>query len=178
MNLAYDSDGHGPAILFLHSTVADRRMWNPQWRPMVDAGFRVIRADFPGFGDTPAPEEPNNEADDLRRLLDWLGVDEVAVVAASGGGQVAQEFAARWPRRVWALVLVASAAAYPRERSEALRAFGTREDELLEAGDVDAATKLNVDTWMGPGADGATRALVAEMQRHAFTVQLAAPEVD
>jgi len=57
-----------------------------------------------------------------------------------------------------------------------LQAFGEREEALLEAGDVAGAVRLNVDTWVGPAASGATKALVAEMQRHAFEVQSAGPD--
>ncbi len=59
----------------------------------------------------------------------------------------------------------------------AIQAFGEREDELIAAGDLNAAVALNVDTFVGPAADEATRAFVAQMQRHAFEVQMAGPDV-
>lgn len=173
MNVAYDEAGSGPAVVLLHSTVCDRRMWDPQIGPLTGAGFRVIRLDFRGYGETPMPAAAYNDAQDVADLLDALGVSEVAVVAASGGGRVALEFASRWPSRVSKLVLL-NTAVRGHEPSEALRAFGDQEDKLLEAGDVDGATDLNVQTWVGPEADEATRAKVREMQRHAFEVQLAA----
>lgn len=172
MTLAYDEAGSGPAVVLLHSTVCDRRMWDPQIQPLTEAGFRVVRPDFRGYGDSPMPEAPYNDAQDVADLLDTLGVSDAAVVAASGGGRVALEFAARWPSRVSALVLL-NTALRGHEPSQALRAFGDQEDKLLEAGDVDGATDLNVQTWVGPEADEATRAKVREMQRHAFEVQLA-----
>jgi pimeloyl-ACP methyl ester carboxylesterase len=85
------------------------------------------------------------------------------------------EIAARWPQRVTALALLCTALA-GHEPSAELRAFGEREDELLEAGDIAGATELNVETWLGPDADEATREKVRQMQRHAFEVQLAAAE--
>ncbi|MEJ3745220.1 alpha/beta fold hydrolase [Actinomycetes bacterium KLBMP 9797] len=175
MTLAYDVSGSGHTVVLLHSTVCDRRMWDPQVPALVDAGYRVVRCDLRGFGDSPMPDQPYNDADDVVALLD---VERVALVAASGGGEVALEFAARWPRRVTALVLLATAWG-DHEASAELRAFGAREDALLEAGDVAGATDLNVDTWLGPHADEATRAKVREMQRRAFEVQLAtADEVE
>jgi pimeloyl-ACP methyl ester carboxylesterase len=99
----------------------------------------------------------------------------MALVGASGGGRVALEIAARWPQRVTALALLCTAVA-GHERSAELEAFGEREDELLEAGDIAGATELNVDTWLGPAADEATREKVREMQGHAFEVQLAVVE--
>jgi pimeloyl-ACP methyl ester carboxylesterase len=70
------------------------------------------------------------------------------------------------------LMLVATALA-GHQPSPALRAFDEREEALLEAGDVEAATELNVTTWLGPYAGEAARAKVRRMQRHAFEVQLA-----
>ncbi|BCB90674.1 hydrolase [Phytohabitans suffuscus] len=172
MTLAYDVAGSGPTVVLLHSTVCDRRMWDPQVQPLVDAGFRMVRADFRGFGETPMPDRPYSDAQDVVDLLDRVGAERVAVVAASGGGRVGQEVAARWPARVTALVLVSTAAGGHEPGAE-LRAFGEREDALLAAGDVEAATELNLSTWLGPHADEATRARVGRMQRHAFEVQLA-----
>lgn len=173
MTLAHDITGDGPAVLLLHSTVCDRRMWDPQVPALVAAGYRVIRADLRGYGETPVPDRPYSDADDVAGLLD--GIDEVAVVGASGGGAVAVEFAARHPRRVTALVLLASALA-GHEPGPELREFGRREDELLEAGDIEAATALNVDLWVGPAASKSDLSRVREMQLNAFAVQLAATE--
>jgi pimeloyl-ACP methyl ester carboxylesterase len=150
-------------------------MWDPQWPVLVDAGYRVVRCDFRGFGTTPVPPGPHNDADDVLAVLDELGIGTVAVAGASYGGQVALEIAARWPQRVTSLALVC--AAMPgHEPTGALRGFWQREGELIEAGDLAGAVELNVGTWLGPEADPATWERVTQMQRHAFEVQLAAAE--
>jgi pimeloyl-ACP methyl ester carboxylesterase len=150
-------------------------MWDPQMPVLVNAGYRVVRCDMRGFGQTPMPDQPHNNAQDVMDLLDLLGVEHAVLVGASGGGRVALEVAARWPQRVTSLALLCTALA-GHEPSDELRAFGEREDALLEAGDIAGATELNVDTWLGPHADEATREKVRRMQRHAFEVQLAAVE--
>jgi 3-oxoadipate enol-lactonase len=175
MTLAHDVAGAGPAVVLLHSTAGDRRMWDPQLPVLVDAGYRVVRCDLRGFGDSPIPDRPHNDAQDVLDLVDLLGIDDTALIAASGGGRVALEIAARWPRRVTRLALLCTALAGHRPSAE-LRAFNDREDALLEAGDIAAATELNVDTLLGPAADEATREQVRRMQRRAFEVQLAAKE--
>jgi 3-oxoadipate enol-lactonase len=175
MTLSYDVDGEGPALVLLHSGACDRRMWAPQWPALVDAGYRVVRPDFPGFGETPMPDRPGNEADDVLNLMDALGIDRAALVASSGGGPVAVEIAARRPDRVSALVLLC-AMVPGHERTDELRAFGARENALLEAGDVAGAVELNLDTWLGPETGETTREQVRRMQRRAFEVQLAATE--
>lgn len=171
MTLAHEVAGTGPTVLLLHSTVCDRRMWEPQVPDLVAAGFRVVRCDLRGYGSSPLPDAAYDDATDV---LELAGAERFALVGASGGGQVAQAIAARWPSRVTGLALLC-AAMEGHEPSSRLRAFGSREDELLTAGDVEGATELNVDTWVGPAADEAVRSLVRVMQRRAFEVQLAAP---
>jgi len=175
VTLAHDVAGDGPAVLLLHSTVCDRRMWDPQVPALVAAGYRVARCDLRGYGDSPLPDGPYDEGQDVIDLLDALGADRVALVGASGGGRVSQEVAARWPDRVAGLALLCTATA-ELEPGPDLSAFGEREEALLEAGDVAGATDLNVTTWLGPDADAATREKVREMQRHSFEVQLAASD--
>ncbi|WP_351229390.1 alpha/beta fold hydrolase [Streptomyces sp. NPDC002133] len=174
MTLSYDVAGDGPAVVLLHSSVCDRRMWDAQWQALADAGHRVVRCDFRGFGATPAEAvRPYRDADDVLALLDALGIDRAALVGASFGGRVAVEIAARRPERVTSLALLC--AGLPgHEPGPALRDFGAREDELIEAGDLAGAVELNVTTWLGPEADEAVRERVRAMQRHAFEVQLAA----
>jgi pimeloyl-ACP methyl ester carboxylesterase len=173
MTLAYDVAGAGDAVLLLHSTVCDRRMWDPQYDALQAAGLRVVRCDFRGFGDSPVPGAPYNEAEDVAEVLDGLGVSSVALVGASHGGHVALEFAARWPERVTRLALVC--AAMPgMVPGPGLRDAWQRERECLEAGDVDGAVEVNLEVFLGPEASPAAREQVRLMQRHAFDVQLAA----
>ena len=175
MTLAHDVTGSGPDVLLLHSMVCDRRMWSPQAAFLAAAGFRVTRCDLGGFGESPLPSAPYNDADDVLALADSPGLGSVAVVASSGSGPVALELAARRPSRVSALMLVCSALpGWP--KSPAREAFAAEEDALLEAGDITAATELNVKTWVGPAADDAARLLVRDMQRHIFDIQLGAAE--
>lgn len=152
-------------------------MWDPQVPALADAGYRVVRCDLPGHGESPVPSGSFDEAGDIAGLLTGLGIARAAVIGSSGGGRVALDVAARWPERVTALALLCTALR-GHEPSPALSAFGDREDALLEAGDVAAATELNVELWLGPEADGDTRDAVRAMQRHAFEVQLAAADVE
>ncbi|MFF3319522.1 alpha/beta fold hydrolase [Streptomyces sp. NPDC003035] len=174
MMLSHDLAGQGHlTIVLLHSGVCDRRMWDTQFAALTAAGYRVVRCDLRGFGETPV-DRPHTHCDDVVELLDALGVERAALVGSSFGGEVALETAVRHPGRVSALALLC--AGMPGfAASDELRAWGRREDELLEAGDIDGAVALNVDTWLGPDADDEARARVRVMQRRAFDIQLAAP---
>jgi 3-oxoadipate enol-lactonase len=175
VTLAHDVTGEGPAVLLLHSTVVDRRMWDPQIPALTGAGFRPIRCDLPGYGDTPLPTGLYNDADDVLALLDDLGADRFAIIGASGGGVVGQEIAARFPHRVTALILLCTAMPGLDPGPE-LRSLWEREGALLEAGDIDGAVDLNVAGWVGPEATDQTRSSVRAMQRHVFDVQMAVAE--
>jgi pimeloyl-ACP methyl ester carboxylesterase len=176
MLMAYDEAGSGAAVVLLHSSIADRRMWEPQWQPLA-ARYRVVRPDLRGFGGTPLPPERFSFGSDVVALLDEVGLQRAVLVGSSLGGRVALEVAAGWPDRVRGLVLLC-----PAFRGLPLTAraeeFGAQEEHLLAQGDVDGAVKLNVETWLGPVAGSQTRALVREMQRRAFEVQLAAEKGD
>ncbi|MGW7358038.1 alpha/beta fold hydrolase [Streptomyces sp. NPDC054802] len=174
MTLTYDEAGEGPPVLLLHSSVCDRRMWDAQFHALTDAGHRVVRCDFRGYGTTPVAEGPYTDAGDVLALMDALGLERAALVGSSFGGRVALLAAAAAPRRVSALALLCAAPLPGHEPSAELAAFGAREDELFEAEDLAGAAALNVATWVGPDADEAARDAVYAMQLHAFEVQTAA----
>jgi len=81
-------------------------MWDDQFA-VFTRHFQVIRYDMRGFGRSDLPaEEPFTAVDDLRALLDTLGVSRACVLGLSLGGSVAIDFALAYPDRTSALVLV------------------------------------------------------------------------
>jgi pimeloyl-ACP methyl ester carboxylesterase len=112
--VAIDDQGAGPAVVMLHPFPFDSRIWAENTQPLIDAGYRVIALDYPGFGDSPAP--PNAMSieqlgDLLGDLLEALKIETAALVGLSMGGYVALAFANRFPGRLWALVLADTRAA-------------------------------------------------------------------
>ncbi|MEV8534977.1 alpha/beta hydrolase [Streptomyces sp. NPDC051211] len=174
MIVSHDVDGpaDGPAVVLLHSSVCDRRMWDGQWSPLVEAGLRVVRLDFRTCGDSPAATAPYSDEGDVLALMDRLGIDRAALVGSSYGGQVALRLAALHPERVERLVLLCPAIPGFQPTPD-IRAFWEEEETRLEAGDLRGAAEVNVRTWVGPDADDAARALVRDMQLHNFEVGLA-----
>src|SRR5215469_16396363 len=87
--LAYDFGTGGPAVILLHSTVCDRRMWREkQDVALMEAGYRIVCCDLRGYGESSAPTSPYNDADDVLALLNDLRIDTFAIVGSSYGGQV------------------------------------------------------------------------------------------
>ncbi|MFD0269892.1 alpha/beta fold hydrolase [Streptomyces sp. NPDC127106] len=159
----------GPAVVLLHSSVCDRRMWRAQWEPLAEAGFRVVRMDFRTCGETPPATAPYRDEDDVVALLDHLGIERAALVGSSYGGRVALQIAARHPGRVTRLALLCTDLP-GHTPSPALREIDEREDALLAAGDTGAAVELMVDTWLGPSASEEAKEFVRTMQRRSFEV--------
>ncbi|MBG0831781.1 alpha/beta hydrolase [Planomonospora sp. ID67723] len=172
MTIMFDDGGSGSPVVLLHSSTADSRMWDPQWE-VLTGRFRVVRPDLRGYGRTPyAADRPYSDSGDVAELLAAIEVERAVLVGSSHGAGVALELAAAHPGLVSRLVLLNPGSGL--KATPDLKAFGAEENRLLEAGEIEAAVELNVRTWLGPEAGEEVRARLAEMQRHAFQVQLAA----
>ena len=113
-------------IVLVHSGIASPEMWD---------GFEL-----PG---------------DVRRhsLSEPLSAEApVALVGASYGGLVCLDFAARHPELVTELVLLDSPLP-DHDWSDEVIDYAEEEERLLEAGDLDAATELNLAFWAPSVAD-------------------------
>jgi 3-oxoadipate enol-lactonase len=104
--LHYETTGAGEAVVFVHGFSLDLRMWDRQVTAFRD-GFRVVRYDLRGHGQSAAPEGPYTGFGDLRELLDDLGIRRATLVGLSAGSELALNFAIAYPDRVQRLVLAA-----------------------------------------------------------------------
>ena len=96
MILAHDVAGphDGPALVLLHSSVCDRRMWDGQWAPLVEAGFRVVRPDFRTCGESPAATAPYSDDGDVLAGRDEVRTSRAQISFSERGNiQGAQFFA-------------------------------------------------------------------------------------
>ena len=90
----------GPVLLFLHGTPGGYDQAVPI------EGMRVLAPSRPGYLRTPLDigRTPQEQADAYAALMDSLGIDQVIVMGASGGGPSAIAFAVRHPDRTVALI--------------------------------------------------------------------------
>lgn len=106
--------GEGPAVLLLHgamggydqSLLLGRSACGPQ-------GHEFVAVSRPGYLGTPLDlgKAPQDQADLCAALLDAIGIGDVAVIAVSGGGQCALQFALRHAERCRALVMISACCA-------------------------------------------------------------------
>jgi pimeloyl-ACP methyl ester carboxylesterase len=106
-------DADAPAVFLLHGLFGSTEVWRNNVDALVDAGFRVVAFDRPGFGLSDKIEtfdySVGNQADLTAQLMDALGIESAAIIGHSAGGNVAAHFAVRHPDRVARLVLVDAA---------------------------------------------------------------------
>ena len=107
-------EGHGPAVVMIHGYGGSCKNFDKLAVALKDS-FRVIRVDVPGFGlsDMPPmgehPDYLNMYSDYIRFVLDTLHIKSACLMGNSMGGGIAWLTAAKYPKRVKKLVLLASA---------------------------------------------------------------------
>jgi pimeloyl-ACP methyl ester carboxylesterase len=164
--------GEGEPLLLIHAGVADTRMWAGQFAAFAEH-YRVIRFDMRGFGRSEMLPGSFSNVDDVKGLLDFLGVEQCYLLGISFGGLVALDFTLTFPAYVKALVLGAPSVSGD-SPSQRVRDIWAQEEAAEAAGDLATATQLNVDFWVvGPHreaaeVDPAVRQLVYEMQMDIF----------
>lgn len=104
-DLYYETAGSGQPLVLLHGFSLDRRMWDDQLAIFAEQ-YRVIRYDLRGFGRSAVPEGRSYaHADDLKAMLEQLGIRGAHLVGLSLGGWVAVNFALAYPQSIRSLVL-------------------------------------------------------------------------
>jgi pimeloyl-ACP methyl ester carboxylesterase len=105
-----DSGGSGDPIILLHANTGTSENWQKQTPALVQAGYRVIAIDRPGWGKSTvrAGMKPISVAEDLDALADQLKLDKFHLLGVAGGGYIALDYAAWRPQRLKSLVVAAS----------------------------------------------------------------------
>lgn len=135
---AYELHGsaEAPAVVLIHGLGLHRGIWE-KYVPRLSNRYRVLTYDLYGHGDSvspPAKPSLTLFAEQLRGLLDELGIECCALIGFSLGGMINRRVAMDYPERVSALVILNS----PHERSPEAQ-------QLVEQRALDSASG-------GPGA--------------------------
>ncbi len=144
--LYYEVMGAGKPLVLVHGGLLDHRMWDDQFAALAHE-FRVIRYDVRAHGLSPCVYGPRRDYEDLRALLDHLGIERAHVAGLSMGGGIAIDFALEHPERVLSLIPVSSGlSGYPFD-SEQMQENGRRIRDAIYRLDLDAAAEAFQRFW-------------------------------
>lgn len=105
--------GEGRAVLLVHgASASNRELRSALETPLVEAGFRVIAMDRPGFGWSPAfsgRDRLEGHARAVAAVIEAIGLEKPIVIGHSYGGAVALRLALDRPGLAGGYVLLGSA---------------------------------------------------------------------
>jgi non-heme chloroperoxidase len=109
IEIYYEDHGSGPPVVLIHGYPLNSDSWERQERALLGAGYRVIRYDRRGFGNSSRPTvgyDYDTFASDLNALLEQLGLDDVVLAGFSmGTGEVTRYLGTYGSARVRRAVL-------------------------------------------------------------------------
>lgn len=103
-SLYFERDGDGPPLVLLAGGMLDVRLWEAQVEPLSQA-VTLIRCDLRGYGRSSVPTGPYRHCDDVRVLLDRLGIERAWIGGQSLGAGLAIDFALAFPESVAGLIM-------------------------------------------------------------------------
>ena len=111
LDLAADPGETLPPIMFLHGASGNLNDPRGAFQPALQGQARLIFIDRPGHGysDRGGAENPAEQAERYKELIDELGIDKVILVGHSLGSASVAAFAVLHPERVAGLIFVAPA---------------------------------------------------------------------
>jgi pimeloyl-ACP methyl ester carboxylesterase len=123
IRLFYEETGAGRPIIFVHEFAGDLRSWEPQLR-YFGRHYRAIAFNARGYPPSDVPENPAcysqvRATDDIKAVLDHLGIGQAHIVGLSMGGFATLHFGFRHPQR--ALSLCIAGCGYGAEPAEGAR---------------------------------------------------------
>src|SRR5439155_5587108 len=109
IHLSYEEAGQGVPLLFVHEFAGDARSWHPQVRHFARR-YRTIAFNARGYPPSDVPEDPglysqDHAVEDIRGLLDALGIERAHVCGLSMGGYATLLFGLRHAARARSLVV-------------------------------------------------------------------------
>ena len=144
---AYQLSGpdEAPVVVLIHGIGLNRHIWRA-YEPVLAKEYRVLSYDLFGHGDSAGCAQIlslTGFAEQLRQLLDELGIEQCAVLGFSMGGMINRRFAISHPQRCTALVVLNS----PHERSPEAQALVEERAAQTSEGGAAATLEAALQRW-------------------------------
>ncbi|MDR2566182.1 MAG: alpha/beta hydrolase [Bifidobacteriaceae bacterium] len=115
IDIRYEVEGDGAQTVVLINGLADElETWAGQVPALVDNGFKVVTIDNRGIGQTSKPAGPYSAemlADDIKAVVDHLGLGRYHLMGVSMGGMIAQTYALKYGADLSSVTLACTYAA-------------------------------------------------------------------
>jgi Predicted hydrolases or acyltransferases (alpha/beta hydrolase superfamily) len=149
-----ESEGTGPAIVFVHADFVDGRMWDGA-RARLAANYQTVAYDKLGYGRSDPATGPVDRRQELAAVVDALSLETFHLVGCSNGGQQALDFALDHPSRLRSLSLVNASPSGWQPQGEMPPPL-VEMIAAVQAGDLAASSELQLKIWFdGPDRDKA-----------------------
>ncbi|OPY88905.1 MAG: 3-oxoadipate enol-lactonase 2 [Smithella sp. PtaU1.Bin162] len=162
INYRYDGPVNGEVIMLSNSLAADLSMWKYQIPLLTEAGYRVLRYDNRGHGQSAAPPGPYSIemlSLDALKLMDFLGLEKVHFCGLSLGGMVGQMLGACYGARLNSLILcdTASYTPFPKMWDERI--------EIVRKNGMAVLVDATIDRWFTKSGQERLQEDVEEIRR-------------
>ncbi len=151
ISISYEEVGQGLPLVFVHEFAGDAQSWQPQMR-FFGRRYRAIAYNARGYPPSEVPKEvaaysQEQAAEDIRGVLDALGIAKAHVCGLSMGGYATLHFGLRHPGR--ALSLVVAGAGYGSVAAERDK-FRQDSDATVKRFEADGMSKVAALYARGP----------------------------
>ncbi len=174
-DIYYEDTGKGLPLVFIHAGYMDSRMWD-NLTAVFSSEYRVIRYDVRGYEKSSKVTKAYSDAEDLKSLMEKLGVQEAVLIGVSNGGRIALDFAVTYPHMVKALIPVDSGL-------KGYQPSGPEEEKLWENITIDEekylrlrsegkfreAAEIDVDFWSNATVGELRESLLNIAEENVFT---------
>lgn len=126
VKLHYEETGSGTPIVFVHEFAGDLRSWEPQLR-YFSRRHRCIAFNARGYPPSDVPQSAasysqHRARDDIRAVLDGLGIERAHIVGLSMGGFATLHFGLAYADRASSLLVAGAGYGSERDQREKFRA--------------------------------------------------------
>ncbi len=151
VKLHYEETGSGAPLVFVHEFAGDCRSWEPQLR-YFGRHYRCIAFNARGFPPSDVPDSVDSYSqdrarDDIRAVLDGLGIDRAHIVGLSMGGFATLHFGFSSPERARSLVIAGCGYGAEPDKREQFAAEANAAADSFEARGIEQAA---LDYGLGP----------------------------
>jgi len=144
LNYSVDGPDNGEVVMLSNSLASDLTVWKVQLPTLTEAGYRVLRYDSRGHGQSASPHGPYSIEMltlDALGLMDFLGFEKVHFCGISLGGMIGQKLGACYGDRLFSLILcdTSSYTASPEMWDERIK--------TVRNGGMAAVVDATIDRW-------------------------------